>query len=69
MKAIGVTVALALFLLAITWALVRADVLGAEVLRFMPAALALIVAAGVAYALARPNKPTRFSKKSEVKKR
>ena len=47
MKIITITVATALAVLATVWLLVRSDLLDASVLRYLPALLALVAAAGI----------------------
>jgi hypothetical protein len=47
MRASAVVIALVLFVLAISFLLVRMDVLHAEWLRFLPAAMAIVVAGGI----------------------
>jgi hypothetical protein len=67
MKPIGITVVCALVVLSIAWTLVRADIFSAEILRFMPAVLALIAAVGIAYTIVRPKKSNHAKSKSGVK--
>lgn len=44
---------LILIIVSITWVLVRADIIEADIIRFLPAALGLVVAISIAYILLR----------------
>jgi uncharacterized membrane protein YccC len=69
MRASAFTVAAALLTLAITWTLVRLDILPADAIRFLPAALACIVAGGIAFGVYQKTVDKRTPGKKTPKRR
>lgn len=67
MKLVSLVLALVLALIALSFILVRSDILQAEYLRYLPSIIAIIVAGGVAFLAIRrrqgaKNRPNRRSK-------
>lgn len=69
MKVLAITVAVALVILAATWALVRADLLAASALRFLPAILAIVAAGGIACAVIQRKQDAKLPSPSRSKKK
>ena len=69
MKIIGITVAIALALLAALWMLVRVDLVDAGLLRFAPALLALVAGFGIVLTVLQKRAEKAAGQKPKRRKR
>lgn len=69
MKIMGITVAVALALLATLWILVRADLVDAGLLRFAPALLALVAGVGIVLTVLQKRAEKAAGQKPKRRKR